>query len=270
MALPAPDPSATCVVTGASAGIGAELARQLAARGHALTLVARRRERLESLAGELRGRHGVGVEVQDCDLADAAARRRLIDALRAGERHVDVLCNNAGYGAFGRFHELPPERETAMVEVNVVALHELTAAFLPEMVRRGHGAVLNVGSMAGFQPQPLNATYAATKAFVNSFSEAVAAELSGTGVSITVLCPGPVETEFGEVAGVDHLESRLPGFLSQSAAEVAEAGIEGMAAGKRLVFPGRGQGTVAQMGRMAPRGLLLPAWTKLSDRVLGR
>src|SRR6266550_2938068 len=154
MALPAPDPSATCVVTGASAGIGTELARQLAARGHGLTLVARRRDRLEALAAELRARHGVRVDVHDCDLADDAARSRLIDALRVGERRVDVLCNNAGYGSFGRFHELPADREKAMVRVNVVALHELMADFLPGMVERGRGAILNVGSMAGFQPQP--------------------------------------------------------------------------------------------------------------------
>lgn len=270
MALPAPDPSATCVVTGASAGIGTELARQLAARGHGLTLVARRRDRLEALAAELRARHGVRVDVHDCDLGDDAARARLIDALRAGERRVDVLCNNAGYGSFGRFHELPADREKAMVRVNVVALHELMADFLPGMVERGRGAILNVGSMAGFQPQPHNATYAATKAFVNSFSEAVAAELAGTGVSVTVLCPGPVDTEFGDVAGVGDIESRLPGFMSQPAADVARAGIEGMAAGRRMVFPGLAHNAVAQMGRIVPRSLLLPAWARIGDRVLER
>ena len=270
MALPAPDPSATCLITGASAGIGTELARQLAARGHGLTLVARRRERLDALGEELRARHGIGVEVHDCDLADDAARARLIEALRAGERRIDVLCNNAGYGSFGRFHELPAESEIAMVRVNVVALHELTAAFLPDMVRRGSGAVLNVGSLAGFQPQPHNATYAATKGFVNSFSEAVASELAGTGVSMTVLCPGPVATEFGEVAGVGDLEGRLPGFMSQSAAEVARAGIEGMVAGRRMVFPGLAQNAVAQAGRLVPRSLLLPAWTRIAERTLDR
>jgi uncharacterized protein len=270
MALPAPDPSATCVVTGASAGIGKELARQLAERGHGLTLVARRRERLEDLAGELRAAHGVEVAVHDCDLSDDAARAALIAALRDGERRVDVLCNNAGYGSFGRFHERPPESEVAMVRVNVVALHELTATFLPAMVKRGRGAVLNVGSLAGFQPQPHNATYAATKAFVNSFSEAVASELAGTGVSMTVLCPGPVDTEFGEVAGVGEIEGRLPGFMSQSAREVASAGIEGMEKGKRMVFPGVAHNAVAQAGRLVPRSLLLPAWARLGARVLER
>lgn len=270
MALPAPDPAATCVITGASAGIGEQLARQLAARGHAVTLVARRRRRLEELGEELRVRHGVGVTVHDCDLADDAARAALIEALRAGERRVDVLCNNAGYGSFGRFHELAPESEIAMVRVNVVALHELTAAFLPDMLQRGQGAVLNVGSLAGFQPQPHNATYAATKAFVNSFSEAVASELAGTGVSMTVLCPGPVATEFGQVAGVSDIESRLPRFMSQSAQDTARAGIEGMEKGKRMVFPGRTDGLVAQAGRMVPRSLLLPAWARVGGRVLDR
>jgi len=270
VALPAPDRSATCLITGASSGIGTELARQLAARRYGLTLVARRRERLDALAEELRARHGVAVDVHACDLADDAARGRLVDALRAGERRVDVLCNNAGYGSFGRFHQLPADRERAMVRVNVVALHELTAEFLPDMVARGTGAILNLGSLAGFQPQPHNATYAATKAFVNSFSEAVAAELAGTGVSLTVLCPGPVSTEFADVAGVSDLEGRMPGFLSQSAAEVAEAGIEGMAAGRRVVFPGLGHNAVAQMGRMVPRSLLLPAWARIGGRVLDR
>jgi short-subunit dehydrogenase len=270
MALPPPDPSATCVVTGASAGIGLELARQLAERGHAVTLVARRRERLDELAEELRGRHGVGVDVHACDLADDAQRAGLIEALRAGERRVDVLCNNAGYGAFGRFHELPAEDQVNMVRLNVLALHELTATFLPEMVARGQGAVLNVGSLAGFQPGPHNATYAATKAFVNSFSEGVAAELAGTGVSMTVLCPGPVATEFGEVAGVGEIEGRLPGFMSQSAADVARAAIEGMERGKRMVFPGLAENFVAQAGRFVPRSLLLPAWAKLGGRVLER
>jgi short-subunit dehydrogenase len=270
MALPAPDPSATCVVTGASAGIGEELARQLAARGHGLTLVARRRERLEELAGELRAARGVEVAVHDCDLADDAARAGLIATLRGGERRVAVLCNNAGYGSFGRFHEQPPEREVAMVRVNVLALHELTATFLPEMVKRRRGAVLDVGSLAGFQPQPHNATYAATKAFVNSFSEAVASELAGTGVSMTVLCPGPVDTEFGEVAGVAEIEGRLPGFMSQSAEDVARAGIEGMEKGKRMVFPGLAENAVAHAGRLVPRSLLLPAWARLGARVLER
>jgi uncharacterized protein len=270
VALPAPDSSATCVITGASAGIGTELARQLAERGHGLTLVARRRERLDALAEELRARHGVGVDVHACDLADDDARGRLIAALRQADRRVDVLCNNAGYGSFGRFHELAADGEVAMVRVNVVALHELTAAFLPDMVARGQGAILNLGSLAGFQPQPHNATYAAAKAFVNSFSESVASELQGTGVSLTVLCPGPVSTEFADVAGVSDLEGRLPGFLSQSAAEVAQAGIEGMEAGRRVVFPGLAQNAVALMGRMVPRGLLLPAWARIGGRVLDR
>jgi len=270
VSLPAPDPDATAVITGASAGIGAELARQLAARGHNVTLVARREERLLELAETLRASHGVRADVQACDLADDAARGALIETLSAGEQDVAVLCNNAGYGSFGPFHRSDLAAESGQVRLNVLALHELTGAFLPGMVSRGRGAILNVASIAAFQPLPNNATYAATKAFVHSFTEAVSAELAGTGVSVTSLCPGPVDTEFGEVAGVGDLESQLPGFLSQSAAEVARAGIEAMAAGKRSVFPGLGPRAAAFGGRFAPRSALLPIAARIGARTLNR
>jgi uncharacterized protein len=269
MSLPSPAPNDTVLVTGASSGIGAELARLLAARGHHLVLVARRRERLDELATELRARHGVEVEVHECDLADDAARAGLIDALQGGPKRIAGLCNNAGYGTFGKFWELPREVEADMVRLNVLALVELTHAFLPAMVERGSGAILEVGSLAGYQPLPTNATYAATKAFVQSFSEAVSAELSGTGVSLTVLCPGPVATEFGEVAGVGDLEGSLPGFVSQSPGDVARAGIEGMVKGKRVVFPSLPHQVVAQAGRLAPR-TLLPLVARVSARTLDR
>jgi len=270
MSLPRPDPDATVLITGASAGIGTELALQLAERGHNVTLVARREERLRELAERLRLSTGVVADVHACDLADDAARARLIAALQSGPRHLAAVCNNAGYGSFGPFHESDLGRETAMVRLNVLALHELTGAFLPDMVRRGSGAILNIASVAAFQPLPNNATYAATKAFVHSFSEAVSAELSGTGVSVTSLCPGPVETEFGEVAGVGDLESSLPGFLSQSAADVARAGIEAMVNGKRSVFPGLGPRAAAFGGRFVPRTALLPIAARLGARTLKR
>jgi short-subunit dehydrogenase len=269
VSLPSPAPSDTVLITGASSGIGSELARLLAARGHNIALAARRRERLDELANELRARHGVEAEVHECDLADDGARGRLIDSLQQGPKHVAGLCNNAGYGSFGRFWELPRDSEADMVRVNVLALVELTHAFLPAMVERGSGAVLEVGSLAGYQPLPTNATYAATKAFVQSFSEAVSAELRGTGVSLTVLCPGPVSTEFGEVAGVGELEGNLPGFISQSPHGVARAGVEGMVKGKRVVFPGLPHQVVAQAGRFAPR-TLLPLVAKVSARTLDR
>lgn len=270
MSLPSPDPTATALITGASAGIGTELARQLGARGHNVTLVARREDRLKELAEQLRLSHGIAADVHACDLADDAARAALIAAVQSGERHVDILCNNAGYGTFGKFWELPLERETDEVRLNVLALQELTGTFLPDMVRRKRGSILNVASVAAFQPLPQNATYAATKAFVHSFSEAVAAELHGTGVSLTSLCPGPVATEFGEQAGVGDLEGQLPGFMAQTAAEVATKAIEAMEKGKRSVFPGMGPRAAAFGGRFVPRSALLPVVARLAGRALDR
>jgi short-subunit dehydrogenase len=270
VSLPDPQPGQTVVVTGASAGIGTELARQLAERGHGLTLVARRRERLEELADELRRARGVEVDVRPCDLADDAQRAELIEAIQGAGKPVVGVCNNAGYGSFGRFWELPRDREAAMVKLNCVALVDLTHAFLGPMVERGSGAVLEVGSLAAYQPTPWNATYSATKAFVQSFSEAVSAELAGTGVSLTVLCPGPVETEFGDQAGVGDLEDTLPAFLKQGPVEVARAGIEGMVKGKRVVFPGLSHRVIAQAGRLTPRTALLPIVNSIGKRTFQR
>ncbi|HVS28182.1 MAG TPA: SDR family oxidoreductase [Solirubrobacteraceae bacterium] len=267
MSLPAPDPNSTVLITGASAGIGAELARQLAARGHSVAVVARRGQLLDELGEELRLAHGVSVDRHVCDLSDAAARQGLIAAVRAGERAVVGVCNNAGFGSFGSFWELPLEREVEEVALNVGALHELTGAFLPEMVSRGAGAILNVGSTAAFQPLPNNATYAATKAFVVSFSEAVHAELAGTGVSCTALCPGPVRTEFAASSGAGELEGAGPDFIWMSAADCARAGVEGMIAGKRSVVPQWTNKISATAGRLVPRSLLLPGLRRFGSRL---
>jgi len=258
MSLPSPTPDSTVIVTGASSGIGAELARDLARRGYGLTLVARRRERLTELADECRRRHGVAVDVRAADLSKPASRTRLITAMHASPTRVVGLCNNAGFGSFGRFQNLPLETETEQVRLNVDALHELTGAFLPDMVLRKQGAILNTGSIAGFQPLPANATYAATKAFVNSFSEAVHTDLAGTGVSCTALCPGPVRTEFGEVAGLGAANGAGPDFLWGSPDDVARAGIEAMIKGRRSVIPGLSNRAAALGGRLTPRTLLLP------------
>ncbi|MGH3969160.1 MAG: SDR family NAD(P)-dependent oxidoreductase, partial [Mycobacterium sp.] len=233
MSLPKPNNQATIVVTGASSGIGTELAHGLAGRGYPLMLVARRRERLDELAGELGSQYSVGVEVMPLDLADPKGRGRLAERLR--NESIAGLCNSAGFGTSGVFHTLPSERESEEVILNSLTLMELTHAALAGMVERGAGAVLNIASIAGFQPMPYMAVYSATKAFVQTFSEAVHEELHGTGVSVTVLCPGPVPTEWGEIANAERFSIPL---AQVSPHDVAEAAIGGMLVGKRSVVPG--------------------------------
>src|SRR3954447_3144230 len=265
MALPSPQPDTCVLVTGASSGIGAELARRLALEGHALVLAARRQDRLEALADELRDAHGAEVLVVACDLADGGERRDLCDALRAGSRDVVGVCNNAGFGLYGRAAEQDPRRLQEMVELNVDAVHELTLAFLSRMLERGEGAILNVASLAAFQPIPGFATYAATKAFVQTLSEALHAELTGTGVSCTVLSPGPSPTEFGEVARADGAEHYVPGFVAVAPDEIAAAGIKGMRRGRRTVIPGIATKPIAAGGRLVPRSVLLPVARHTTD-----
>ena len=247
------------MVTGASAGIGTDLARGLAARGHGVTLVARRGDRLRALAEEL----GPGAEPAVCDLGDAGAR----DALVAGlDRTVVGVCNNAGFGAVGRCAELEEARQLELVRVNVEAVLHLTRAFLPAMVAAGAGAILNVASTAAYQPLPGFAAYAASKAFVQSFSEAVHEELAGTGVSVTCLSPGFTHTEFGAAAGTG-ATGGLPGFLFGDADDVAELGIEAMLAGRRSGIPGLANRASMLAGRAAPRSLLLPLVRQVTDRL---
>ena len=253
MALPPASADGTCLVTGASSGIGAEMARELARRGLGLTLVARREDRLRELAAELGGR----AEVQVADVTDDAARKRLADDLRERGVIVDVLVNNAGFSTAGRFWENDPEKEVGMVKTNVEAVVALCALFVPDMVARGRGAVLNVASTASFQPLPMQAGYAASKAFVLSFTDSLHAELKGTGVSATSLCPGPVKTEFVEVAGLEVAEDTMPGFMWDSAEGVAKAAISGMERGKRVVIPGALNRMGAMGGQVAPRALIL-------------
>ncbi|HVP03291.1 MAG TPA: SDR family oxidoreductase [Solirubrobacteraceae bacterium] len=257
MSLPVPSKESVVVVTGASSGIGAELTRQLAALGHDLVVVARREDRLQELADDVRVGHGVDVIVHAADLQLREARLALLGAVADQGRHIVGLANNAGYGSSGRAWELDLDHEEGEIQLNVAALHHLTLAVVPEMVRRRAGAVLNVASAAAFQPMPGMATYAATKAFVQSFSEALHAELAGSGVSVTTLCPGPVDTEFGAVAGID--EGVFPGVLKVSAEEVAAQAVRGMLTGKRSVVPGPQTKVLSLAGRYAPRTVLLPA-----------
>ena len=234
MPLPAPSYGSTVVITGASSGIGADMARQLAERGYNLTIVARRRERLEELADELREAHDVHVDVETCDLGSPQQRGRLTKKLQEGEREVVGLCNNAGFGNLGNFLDNDLEAEGDVVKLNVEALHELTGAFLPRMVEQGAGAVLNVASTAAFQPLP------------------------GTGVSVTSLCPGFTRTEFEQAAGAEDAASKLPGFTWMESDDVARQAIEGMLAGKRTVVPGALNKAVSTSGRYIPRTVLLP------------
>jgi uncharacterized protein len=263
MSLPKPDIDATVVITGASSGIGAELARGLARRGFPLLLVARRRERLDEVANEVGKEYSVAVEVMPLDLSDGKARIKL--ANRLCNEPIAGLCNSAGFGTSGVFYTLPLERESEEVTLNALALMELTHAVLPGMVERGAGAVLNIASIAGFQPLPYMAVYSGTKAFVQTFSEAIHEELHGTGVSVTVLCPGPVPTEWAEIASAERFSVPL---AQVSPSDVAEAAIGGMLAGRRSVVPGVVPKVVSTGGRFVPRTLLLPA-IRIGNRFRG-
>lgn len=260
MAIPAPSSDTTCVVTGASSGIGAELARLLAARGHGVTLVARREARLQELARELSSSAGVRAEVIAADLTDEAARSAISAQLAERGLTVDVLVNNAGFSTIGAVHQSDPAREVAMIRTDVEAVAHLCSTFLPGMVERGRGAVLNVASTAAFQPLPGQAGYSAAKAFVLAYTRAMGAELRGTGVTATALCPGPVETEFAEAAGFDDDQAgdALPSFMWVSAADVAAAGIDGLEKGRTVVIPGAANRVGAALAHLTPRKVLLP------------
>ena len=229
-------PSETALITGASLGIGYELAKLFAADKSNLVLVARSREKLDQLAAELRKEHGVEVHVLTRDLADPQSPRAIFDALAAEHVSVDVLVNNAGFGAVGSVADLPLEKQLNMIEVNVAALMHLTRLFLPGMIERRGGGILNVASTAAFQPGPYMAVYYASKAFVLSFSEALAEELLGTGVRVTCLAPGPTATGFAATANAEHrLLFRLG---TADAKSVAQAGYRGFRRGRGLVIPG--------------------------------
>jgi uncharacterized protein len=237
----------TALVTGASSGIGVAIARELARRGHALTLLARRADRLEELASELGG----NVECISADLTDASDLERIPAEVAARGQVVDLLVNNAGMGTRGPFQRLPVEAEIRMIRLNVEAMVAMCGAFVPAMVERGHGAVLNVASSLGFHPVPQQATYSASKAFVLTFTEALTVDLHGTGVTATALCPGPVRTEFAGI--VDGSPDRM--FLDPG--RVAREAIDGLEDGRRTVVPGAANSAFATFGRYAPRPVFL-------------
>lgn len=228
--------SNTALITGASSGIGVEFARLHAAAGGDLVLVARSGDKLEALAAELRSAHGVRATVLVEDLAQAGSAERVFAATEAAGVEVDVLINNAGFGGHGLFHQRERTADEAMVQLNVATLTSLTHRYVQGMVARGRGRVLNVSSTASFLPGPLQATYFATKAFVTSFSQAIAEELRGTGVSVTALCPGPVDTGFvaaGDLEGVSAFDN------AASPAHTAKAGYDGMLRGDLIAYDSR-------------------------------
>lgn len=258
----------TTLVTGASSGIGRSLAIMFARGGDDLVLVARREQALRELADEIE-RIGRRAHVITADLAAPGAAEALHARLQRDGLAIDVLVNNAGFGLWGRFDALPFDRQIAMIELNVTSLTALTRLLLPPMLARNRGGLLNVASTAAFQPGPLAAVYYATKAYVLSFTEAIAEEAAGSGVKVTCLAPGPTETEFAERAELT--DTRL--FASaavMSAGEVARTGFEGWRAGKRLVVPGLRNRLVAFSIRLSPRGAVLKTVKRLNSNRNGR
>jgi short-subunit dehydrogenase len=252
----------TALITGATAGIGRVLADLCAADNHDLVLVARRD--MTAIAQQITARFGVKVETHRIDLSEPGAAQRVVDAV--GARDIDVLINNAGFSRYGLFIDQPLSATTSMIATNVTTVAELTQLIVPGMVRRGRGRVLQLASTAAFQPGPRMAVYYATKAFVLSFSEALANELHGTGVTVTTLCPGPTRTEFNDVA--QFKTTALAETFSADAEPVARAGYAAMKAGERLCIPGATNKLTAVGSQLLPRGLvvrLAAAFTRADD-----
>ncbi len=244
------------LVTGASSGIGSQIARELHRRGHHVVLVARRAEALDALADEL----GARVSVVPADLSDRKERAGLPGRVAALGLAIDILVNNAGLTTMGPQHAADPEAELGVIDVNVAAVVDLCVRFVPGMVTRRRGAVLNVASVGAFGPLPGQAVYGASKAFVLSYTHALRAELRGTGVTAGTLCPGPVRTGFGESAGfsMDDAEKLLPAPLWVAADEVARAAVDGIESGRAVILPGRANRAAAAIYHLAPRRLMAP------------
>jgi uncharacterized protein len=248
------------LVTGASAGIGTELARQLAAAGANLVLTARRVDRLKTLAQEFTGKSRVRVEVCSADLTQPSAPMEIFRFTESRGLEIGLLVNNAGFGAFGFVHKIPPERIAEMVQVNCAALVALTQLYVPGMIEREHGDVMIVSSVAAFQPVPFNSAYAATKAFDLLFSEGIAEELRPFGVNVCALCPGATTTEFQAVAEQPDRTFRSP----ETAEKVARVGLAGMARGETCVISGGKNWLMVEAERIAPRRFV----AKMAARVM--
>jgi uncharacterized protein len=254
--LPPVSATGAALVTGASSGIGEHLAREFARRGHPVVLVARRADRLQRIADAL----GRDAYVLPVDLADRAARAALPDQVAALGLTVDILVNNAGLSNLGPVARVGADAELTLVEVDVAAVVDLCSRFVPGMVERGAGAVLNVASVGAFGPVPWQASYGAAKAFVLSYTEAMREELRGTGVTASVVCPGPVRTGFGAAAGIpdEEAEKLLPPFLWETADDVARTAVDGLADGRSVIVPGLPNRAAALLYRLAPHRVLLP------------
>lgn len=252
------------LVTGASSGIGRSLAHLVAADGYDVVLVARRASSLDELAQQLTERHGVRTHIHAVDLSEPGAAGQLVDALRSRGLAIDVLVNNAGVGMQGAFATLPLDRQLAMVALNVTALTTLTGLLLPDMIARRRGGILNVGSTAGFQPGPFMAVYYATKAYVDSFTEAIADELDGSGLRVTCLAPGPTVTEFADRAGATG--TTLFSGDMMSADEVARLGYEAWKASRPLIVTGTRNKVRQLMVRVLPRRMVRKAVRGLNTR----
>src|SRR6266478_4925675 len=255
----------TALITGASGGIGYEFAKLCAQDHNNLVLIARSGSKLAQIADELQQQFGISARSIALDLASPIAPQFLFDQLQREGIPIDILVNNAGYGRFGEFAELPLEESLGQIQLNVLALTALTRLFVGPMLERRSGKIMNVASTAGFQPGPLMAVYYATKAYVISFSEAIANELKGTGVTVTCLCPGPTETEFAAHA---HMEkTRLFKLGAMTSESVARIGLEAMLRGKTLVIPGIKNKLLAQSVRFSPRKVVTAIARKIQESV---
>ncbi len=245
----------TALITGASGGIGYELTKLFAHDGYNLVLVARSEQKLTQIANDLKQKYGIAVKVIAKDLSIPTASEEIFQQTQQESIKVDVLVNNAGFASYGLFHEIDMTSELQMMQVNVVCLTHLTKLFLPDMVKQGSGKILNLASTAAFQPGPLMAVYYATKAYVLSFSEAIANELEGTGVTVTALCPGPTESGFQQRAAME--DSKLvSGQKIMDAETVAKIGYRGLLDGKTVVIPGVKNKLLAESVRFTPRKIV--------------
>ncbi|GAC1622475.1 MAG: SDR family oxidoreductase [Nevskia sp.] len=256
----------TALITGASSGIGAAFASALAAQGVDLVLVARSEDRLRTLAGRLTREYGRNVQVIPMDLSRPGAGAALRKATDALDMAIDLLINNAGFGTVGAFAVQEPAREAEEIALNVGAVVDLAHAYLPGMVERAHGGIVNIASAAAFQPMPYMAVYAATKAFVYSFSDALWAECAGRGVHVMAVCPGPVDTGFFEATGSSGLRKMVPKGSMVTAGQVVEASLAGLAARRRLVVPGGLNKATTAFSALVPRALLTRVMARFMKR----